>query len=423
MNPRRIVSLFLACCVLSWAFHAIPARGCCSGSPPGWCCWCASGVWVCQCTASGDCGTGWKCYYRCCSSCNIWDIDQPIGYAGDIYISPNPCPICWTAWFSNDIEDIDHYLRGWFWPYGTDDFYAPDSLTGYEWSVSPDTGVWQSNRFANRASWQAPPCLGTANVSFKVDDVPDPASDACPTPSSNRDDSGPKTFTDSVEIGLPPGCREGEESVEFLLNEVDPGSRCDAAYGNCGYTVPISPPRENHIDAVYSGCTWVFDIFIIWDVETGICLDVHDISSGDDSDLTEENYCTIVDSMKNHAGCVCIGLDRYTSYECTAIHEAYHLSRFYELLEGQEAFVKAGLPKITINCSDSATTTCGEVERQYMSSVAQECETAMRRAWDMVETSTEDDAVAAARACFTALAAEICDYASSEDWEACSSCE
>src|SRR4030042_1490266 len=141
MNRRSILSLFITCVALLSSLFAAPAYGCgCVGSPPGSCCWCANGVWVCQCPGDpGSCGTGWECIDGCCSWCNAWDTYTAIGSEGDIYIWPKPCRICEWVTFDNDITDIDHQEFGVFWGYPTYHSYPQDSLT-YSWRTNPVTG-------------------------------------------------------------------------------------------------------------------------------------------------------------------------------------------------------------------------------------------------------------------------------------------
>jgi len=225
-----------------------------------------------------------------------------------------------------------------------------------------------------------------------------------------------------------PGCREGQASVALVLNEVPPYRYCSPGDPDrCGYTMPVEPPTGGHIDAVFHNCTWVFDIFVTWDVESGICSTAIDISSGSDPDLTAANYCDIVNSMKNVGGCACIGSQNYTSYECAGIHEAYHMDEFRQNIHdpdyGQEVLLLGELPTIPINCADPSTTTCQAVEAAYMNQLQNDADAAMRAAYNYMRATGESGAIIAARPCFEALAGQICSHAQSQNWPACPACQ
>jgi len=420
MSGKRTVFTVGACWMLFSALCVDRAGGYgCWGDPPGdpYCCWCENGVWVCECEVAPNCGSCWMCVDGCCVSCWCWDDGAVI--KGKIYV-PTTCAICDEVRFTADVNDYDHWASGW----GNEQF-PRDSVT-YTWSTSPPVGVWLSEQGFMLRDWQAPPCIQTVDIQLEVDDVPDPSYAACYGHSDRNDN--PKLFAAPIQVVLPTGCRQGQASVELLLREVDALTCCQQpGPERCGCTLPIEPPTEGHIDAVYDDCTWVFDIFIVWDVESGVCSDAIDISSGSDSDLTEGNYCDIVNSMKNGTGCACVGLGKYTSYACAGIHEAYHMAEFREDIDdpntGEEKFVRDGLPTEPINCTNPNSTTCQAVEAMYMEQLQNDVDAAMRRAYDRMRASGEGGAVDAARPCFETLAGQICSHAQSQSWAACPACQ
>jgi hypothetical protein len=433
MNGRRIVSLFIACCALSWAFHTIPARGCgCSGWPPGSCCWCASGVWVCQCSFDSQCGggTGWKCYNRCCVPCNSWYTYTGIGYGDDILVWPPSCPICyqWVG-FSSNIEDLDKTIRGTFWGYPTNVAYYLDGLK-YQWSTDPDTGTWDPNRDAESASpnWQAPPCIGTVNVRLDVNDIPNDVIDPCPgNTNENRDDAAPGPFTDSVQVVLPTGCSQGVGSVEWTLNETTfSGSGCS---GLCGYFHTEQPTGGTH--AVYNNCNWECVIAFEQDYEWGVCdSSFTEISDGNDSDVTMFNFCALVANFKYDpnvagGGCFSFGGTAYSNHACGLQHEQKHRDDYISardaLLDWIEENMDLSLP---IVCGDpNSSETCQGADMLVCEPIGYFLRDTMIAIYDELSAdSGEKRAREESQLCFRNLADSICARASREVWGYCPYC-
>jgi hypothetical protein len=401
-------------CMLCLSLFMSSAMACwCQDPPPGDpdCCWCADGVWVCECLTRGNCGRyGWKCEDRCCLICWDWDEDTPI--SGSITV-PAECVLCQQTSFFSDIEDVDHWIDGYGWQ-----GWPPDSLS-YSWSTNPAVGVWDGTFGTNHSTawWTAPACIQTITVRLDVDDWPDTAHLAC-SASEDRDDPN-VVFTSALDVLLPPDCEEGQASIDVLLQEIPPVAECNPQ-DHCGYTAPVSgPPISNSFDAVYDNCTWVFQVYAIFEVESGICPQITDISTGDDSDLTEDNYCAIVGAMMTGSGCTCYGAGTYTSHECAGIHEAYHLEYWRAQIDVEEGLMLASLPNTQIDCADSSTTTCQQAESEHMYALAEDVNELVAGAYFNMHNNSEAGAVAAASSCFYDLAAAICSHAQSQNWQQC----
>jgi hypothetical protein len=311
--------------------------------------------------------------------------------------------------------DWDHYIRGSFWGYGTDEYWVEDGLV-YDWSTNPATGAWHpywNPPIYPTAYWRAPPCIGTVQVSLDVDDVPDEAMNPCPGYStSDRDDSGPVTFTDSIQVVLPTGCETGTKGVDLSVYEVDPSSSHCSTLAGCGYT-DYGVDDEIDITAVYDSCRWVFRVGATKAVESGPCTSKFiDISGGDDPDLPTDPIavCMIITDFLTFSGCCLDGSSRYSNASCVEIHEDEHLEMLQEKLIEQNLVVMAkdSMDDVLINCADSCTHNCSDVRADRRDAIETDVWNAYYDARNAMFAEGETRPIEAASQCFEIIALSIC---------------
>lgn len=402
-------------CVLKPGAKCSPYDGC------GECCDCS---YDCQCYVSTTCPPAGSCSTACvkgdgwcsCGDCWCWTPDTWI----DGWINVYDTCLCNTAQHSVTAWDNDRWedtMSGWN--------QVIDSLT-YGWSMTTgtncQTGTWLTSTTNDWVGWQAPPCIGTVVFTVTVDDVPDPAWYGCDD--SDRDDY-PRGFNGTVMVTLPDGCYEGLASFSVDMNTSDPGNDwCMIIDPACGLT--IVPSIDCDINVVYNNCSWVFQVDIDINVQSGVCPPpgVVDISSGSDPFLTTGNYCDIVKSMRFSTGCLCVGSQRVTASDCAQQHEDKHLLDYAYWFNAGIEDIDAAIPdSIPVNCAEPSTMTCQDVKETHEAAIEAAVMDAHQSAYDFIKSHAgELAAISAALECFNLRADEICTHAQKHEWPACDAC-
>ncbi len=270
-------------------------------------------------------------------------------------------------------------------------------------------------------TWTAPPCTGPVSIVLLADDVPDPMQNVCPDSSSERDDpyivrSGTST------VSLPQGCSTGTKSAIFTASKVAP-TPCPKII-ECGC---IENPRNHDfvIEAAYNSCKWSFQVTMGADVPCGPCTSNYiNIKNGNEPELTEENYCAVVEAFTTDSGCVQWMDDTFSNTECVTMHEDEH----YKILEEQLAIhrviflSKRSMNDMPIDCSDPDTTTCQAARAARILAIVSDAVDAYDHAFQAMVAEGDERPIQAARPCFTAIADSICDHATSQGWESCDYC-
>jgi len=301
--------------------------------------------------------------------------------------------------------------------------YDPDYTTlTYEWDFGD--GETASGEIVTHSYT----CIGTKTVTLTVTDNDDPE---CCGGDPNCED---KTDEESKEVtvSLPPGCDDctGAPVILLALNPEPSFDPSDCIYGGCGY---IDKPTNLDIfieTPCYDSCTWRFGVTAIADVYYGPCLDDGNytpIETGDDSDLTEENYCEIVDGFdytpsdeSTGTGCAEADGTQYSNTNCLMQHEEGHYDDQEDALEAEEDLL-AFNPALDmqIDCSDPDSKTCTDAFNAREAAII----IAVEEAYEYCIVCNEEVARAAAEDCFSELANEICVYAASQGWTECDECD
>ena len=206
------------------------------------------------------------------------------------------------------------------------------------------------------------------------------------------------------------GCEEGSQTVSLSLIETSSPS-CNNPPGNCGethYPVRYSGPD---IYANYNNCKWVFSAYDIWNSNSDPCPgNFTEITNGNDPDLNANNYCGIVNGFRNHA-CVTVGGTKYGHASCTEIHEDCHYAFMENDVETtEEGWLEArnSMSDMTIDCSNSNTTTCQAAKSARESSILTDLAQAYDNAWDYMDAQGESPCYNAAASCYEGVADSIC---------------
>lgn len=325
--------------------------------------------------------------------------------------------LCEQKTHTSSISDEDHWVTDCD---SVSEGHPSDSIT-YSWSWSetpgtnPQTGTFVPPTNQSSVTWQAPPCTGTVNIKLTANDVPNSMDNPCPD--STRDDSS-KDFEETSTVSLPSGCSAGSQTVSlYLIETCCPGCSDPDHCGETWYPTRYSGPD---IDADYSDCHWEFSVSDIWSSDSDPCpSNFTEITDGDDPDLNESNYCGIVNIFRNSHRCAKVGGTNYGNASCTEIHEDCH----YDFMEGdlettEEEWLKAqsSMSNMTIDCSNSATTTCQAAVNARESAILLDLALAYKNAWDYMKAQDEQPCYDAAGTCYEDIADSICAV-----WD-CNSC-
>jgi hypothetical protein len=410
MSGKRI-QVILACSTAWYMLQAAPVQACsCVWPPPGdpSCCWCANGVWVCECSSASNCGgLGWKCVSRRCLTCLVWDSYTII--TGDILVPPE-CVLCTTSGFRDDpgnrIEDWDFAYNG-----EGGEWTVDDNLT-FHWRTDPATGSF-NDAHALFTNWTAPPCTGTVDVMLDVDDVTTQGDNACAGYADRNDFA--ITMYASTDVIVPPDCNEGPESVSL---EVDADVGCpwctsQKTLGGCWDANPGEPFMSGGTWAQYYNCQWVWKVHVMSHVTYGVCLDnftnICSIDDIDPNDRTEQYLTFVIDKLMHgpdpNANC----------WQCSQAHEQTHHDVYIESLgRGETALPDDPLTDpIDVNCADAYH--CFVVESTHEAALQDKIGSIYDEAW-LAAQDAEDDAGEAALLCNQNVASTLCDYAASHGW-------
>lgn len=418
-EKRLLIALFVVFIITGIMNNTL---GCdCSAPQPSACHYCDDGLWYDMC--EGDClycGPGQHCYPDesvcddfeiCgqsgnCEACREWTAGAGIGgfyEATDAFIC-DCCPQI-SVFYDDD---------SWVDASGSD---TPSDTIVYSWSASG--GTWEVNN-ESTFQWTAPPTLGDIVITVTVNDLPASMTDPCP--GSTRDDSAPGEITDTATVILPPGCSTGTQSVTLSSSKVAP-TECGTIDG-CGVTSSPTYNPQISVDALYNQGNWVFSVVAQVGIPSGPCPSNYiNIVDGGETAITEDNYCTIVNSFKNSGGCPRIGENRFSNTACVTQHEDSHYTQFQEQLaiEATALMAKDSVSNMAIVCSDPATKTCQAAKTARESAIRNDVQIAYQNAINNADD--EEPAISAARACFEAIADNICDHAANENWNSCEHCD
>jgi len=323
--------------------------------------------------------------YACCQ--------EPIA---SFTASPGNVVICQQVSFdASASEDPDGTTLTYSWDFG-------DGETG--------TGKITTHRYR---------CTGTKTVKLTVIDNDNP--DCCNGDPNCTDKSD--TDTKYVTVSLPDGCSTGSKSANLQVQETG-GADCGDPYP-CGDTDPWDNLGIN-IFARYNDCKWVFQVTAVVDCASDPCPgNFIAITDGNDPDLTQANYCAIVDNFWNDNGCAVVGGNQYSNATCIEIHEDKHFQLFYDRATGYEEDLllqKISMSDMTIDCGNSNTTTCQAAKNAREAAITADVQNAYDSAYVWMYNQGEAPAVEAARLCFRELAELICKYAFAKGWPECDAC-
>jgi hypothetical protein len=222
---------------------------------------------------------------------------------------------------------------------------------------------------------------------------------------------------------LPLDCSTGTKSAVFNASQVDP-TRCDEEISGCGL---IEPPENVDVDvqAAYNSCKWSFQVTVEADVPCGPCPTKYiNIVNGNEPDLTEQNYCPLVENFTTGSGCFQYIFKRFSNTECITEHEDEHFKILKEKL-AEQRLIFLGRPSMNdmpIDCSDPDTTTCHAAVIARIAAIDDDAKDAYRDAHLAMLAEGDERPFQVARPCFTKIANLICDHASNQGWESCEYC-
>jgi len=333
--------------------------------------------------------------------------------------------LCEQKTHTSSISDTDHWFLG-----GDGHGYPTDTVT-YSWSktagTNPQTGTFIGDTDKASVVWKAPPCTGTVNIKLTANDKPDSMDNPCP--GSTRNDSS-EDFEGTSTVSLP-GCATGTKSANLQAAEI---SGPDCSGGVCGRTMFWTNLGVN-IFARYNNCKWVFQVTAVVDVASDPCPNNYvEIENGNDSDVTQSNFCTFVNGFYNGGSgngggdCFSSGGTTYGNSGCVEDHEDKHFELFYDRATGYEEnalLQKSSMNDMTIDCSDSDTTTCQAAKSAREAAITADVEEAFDNAWWWMSAQDEPPAWAAEFPCAENLAKSICQRAQNEpswDVDTCAQC-
>jgi hypothetical protein len=304
---------------------------------------------------------------------------------------------------------------------------TPFDTLGYYWDQdtgsNPQVGTFLSSRNSSNVRWQAPPCTGTVIIKLNVDDLPEPLYNSCPGGDGTRDDDQ-LDLQKTVNVVLPSGCEEGEKSASLQSQKVGSPSCPSNA---CGTTTP--PVIEDiTLEAKYNECSWVFQVSVDSTVSSGPCPGNYTEISWpiDTSVVTQDNYCDIVDLYWNGNGCGSVNGTRYSTSPCVQIHENCHFNIFNEYLDPNSVewlLSQSSMDNMTIECGDSATTTCQAAVSARLFDITVDVSQAYYMAWTWMDPVEEEaQCNAEDKPCFREYAEQICLEALTRGWIECLSC-
>jgi len=131
------------------------------------------------------------------------------------------------------------------------------------------------------------------------------------------------------------------------------------------------------------------------------------------------NYCGIVNGFRNFHCCANVGGTIYSHANCTEDHEDCHYNFMEQDLETtEEEWLKgrSSMSDMTIDCSDSDTTTCQAAVNARELAILLDLAQAYDNAWDYMKAQGEEPCHDAAAPCFEDIADSICAV-----WD-CNSC-
>jgi hypothetical protein len=361
-----------------------------------YCCDCIDCYWVDNDAYCIGCYTG--CKSCLCETCECWDTGDAI--CGSITVQD--ATLCEQRTHTSSVSDTDHLIVGDYieeWPF--------DSMT-YSWDKiagsNPQSGTWKSDTNNPNVAWQAPPCVGTVTIKLTADDVPNQMNNPCPESGSTRDDA-PKDYQDTATVSLPSGCSEGDAStVWFISTKLTDCEHCGIS---CGRTGPMYLPTITIPLPTYSDSKWIFSVYADGETPCVVCPHLFtEITDGSDPDITAGNLCNILDAFTDEEP-YC---PPYGNSTCIQIHEDMHYTDWLICLQEQELWMAArsSMSDMTIDCSDSTTTTCQAAKAARQSAIVADVMEAWSRATDAWNAIGEDHAIAAAAPCFSDLVDSIC---------------
>jgi len=380
-----------------------------------------------------DCDTCYKCESASCVPCKCWDDGGPITGS----ITAQDALLCEVVIHTSSISDTDHWILG-----GNGEGEPTDTISSYSWDqaagTNPMLGTFNPPKDEATVEWEAPPCKGTVIIRLDADDAPDSMDNPCP--GSERDDPN-KVFQDTVTVSLPTGCDDcvGDPEITLHINPVMTTDPSSCSRGGCGYADYPSNLDIFILTPCYDGCTWRFGVIAIADVLFGPCLERGNytpIDSGNDPDLTEENYCEIVDDFdydpfdeSTGTGCACIGGEgedcdggtQYSNTLCLWVHEAAHVDLFKDALDKEEEDLSdhPAFDDMLIDCSDPFSKTCLDAKDAREVAIT----TAVEDAFLYCYICHEELARLEAYECFKEIADAICLHAEIQGWADCDACE
>ncbi len=223
----------------------------------------------------------------------------------------------------------------------------------------------------------------------------------------------------------------GSKSVQFTTNtdgvSAPAGTWDNPAIG--GGTKITNVDAECVVVYNPTTCGWEWQVEALCDVFCGIRPGIVDISSGDDSDLTEDNYCSIVNAMLNYAGVVNKNGTYYGCHEYIQGHEDVHLQQIITELNVEAARMlnDSIMGPYPVDFDDPNLASAEAFFDEYESDVWNEALNRCMAANSTVVNSQdyEDAAVEAMEPYNTALGQAICAAAANKQppWPYCEYCE
>ena len=236
----------------------------------------------------------------------------------------------------------------------------------------------------------------------------------------------------NVTVTLPTACSTGSKSANLQALETS-GPDCSDPDA-CGATMFWSNLGVN-IFARYNNCKWVFQVTAVVDCASDPCPSNYtEITDGNDSDVTQSNFCTLVNGFYNGGSgdgggdCFISGGSMYGNSGCVENHEDAHFQLFYGRATGHEENLLLSRPSmndIVIDCNDATTTTCQAAKSARVAAITTDVETAFDNAWWWMAAQDEPPAWAAEFPCAENLAKSICQRAQDEptwDVDTCAQC-